>query len=245
MYKRQVVAYLVETKSNQRFADFLRTNFFEPIGMSSTHLQPDAAKAAGLGDRIVTPYHWFEDDKALKPVRLQQCPEANGNGSIITSVNDYIKYVQKMMNQEEPFSEAIYKALIKPRIVANPDDGPNDLDPFTSPETYDAGWGSRYYRGHSIVWHDGGITGFSSQHFFLPEVKFGAVIFGNPSSAGLMTTILAYELIDEALKVPQSERVDWDAIMAERKKKWEAEEAEEEPERRNKLCPDSDGTSQP
>ena len=87
-----VAAYLVEKMSGLSFADFLQAHFCKPIGMSSTHLQPEAAEAAGLGDRIATPCVWNEDNSTYKRVELQHCPEAQGAGSIITSVNDYTKW---------------------------------------------------------------------------------------------------------------------------------------------------------
>jgi len=57
-----------------------------------------------------------------------------------------------------------------------------------------------------VVGHNGVIPGFASRFFFLPDFKFGAAIMGNSDGAGSVATILARELIDEVLKVPEADR---------------------------------------
>lgn len=236
-----VATYLVETMSGHSFTDFLRTHFFQPLGMTSTHLQPDSTRAAGLGDRIVTPYAWSADSSTYAPVELQQSPEDQGAGSIITSANDYIKWVKAMMNQEPPITTEVYKGLTKPRMFYDPDN--DDLDPFTSFTAYCVGLETRYYRGYMIVQHDGAISGFGSSHFFLPQQKFGGVVFGNSCTAPELTCIIAQELIDEALEVPEAERPDWDARYEH--KTAEEDEKDDVQRLKKRLCPDFDGIPQP
>ena len=236
-----VASYLVEKISGLSFADFLQTHFFKPIGMGSTHLQPEAAKAAGLGDRITTPYVWNEENKDYQSVELQQCPEAQGAGSIMTSVDDYLKWVKTITNKEAPISDEIYKSLIKPRIFGDPDD--DDLDPLCSWSAYAAGWEPYFYRGSLIISHEGAISGFGTIHFFLPREKFGGVLFGNSNGAQELTTILAHELIDEALNVPGPERPDWDARFVHKRAKYD--EHDEEDKLKKQLRPDFNGTPEP
>lgn len=59
---------------DQSFADCAR--HIRPLGMNSTHLQPNAAIDAGLKDRIATPYVWMEETQRLEPTTLIQAPEA-------------------------------------------------------------------------------------------------------------------------------------------------------------------------
>ena len=44
--------------------------------MSSTYLQPDAAKAAGLEAGMAIPYIWDEDAQNLRQISHIQSPEA-------------------------------------------------------------------------------------------------------------------------------------------------------------------------
>ncbi|KAM0454194.1 hypothetical protein ACHAPV_008662 [Trichoderma viride] len=240
-------SYLVEKKSGISFADFLEDRFFKPLDMTSTNLQPELARSKGLADRI-SPGHWW-DKKAKKynEFVIPDAPEGQGAGSIITSVNDYVKYVKALMNHEEPFTEDIYKGLIKPRTIVDLDY--EKLTPFASPLLYAAGWETHYYRGHLVVAHNGCIAGSSSNHFFVPDFKFGGAIFGNSDDAGYLGDVLLHEFLDELIGLSQDQRLNWDKVLYENytDKKYddygtnENEDAEDEEkeaeEERQKLCP--------
>lgn len=228
-----VATHLVEQTSGLSFSDFLHEHFFQPLGMESTNLQPERARAKGLRDRIVTGYFWDKDAGKYRGFQLPDTPEAQGAGSIITSVNDYVKWVKAMMNQEGPITQDVYQGLIKSRTLQNPDY--EKLLPYTSPVLYAAGWEVYHYRGHMVVSHDGGIPGIGTRHFFLPEAKFGAAIFGNAGGASEVAAILAQELIDEVLKVPEDERIDWNKIEMEGSS--DDKDKEKEEKDRQKLCP--------
>ncbi|KAI1179534.1 beta-lactamase family protein [Nemania sp. FL0916] len=214
-----VAAYLVEKKSGLTFADYLQEHFFGPLQMSSSHLQPKRARSFGLGDRIAQGYKWDQEAERYHGFEALDCPEAEGAGSIITSVNDFIKWVKALMNQEHPIDEEVYKGLIKMRTFTSTD--PEDREPLTSPVVYAAGLEIFYYRGYLVIGHDGGVPGFGSRFFFAPELKLGATIFGNSSSADDVATILCRELIDRALGVPASELSDWDKIVSDPEERYE------------------------
>ncbi|KAI9835255.1 MAG: hypothetical protein M1819_002399 [Sarea resinae] len=207
-----VATHLVEVKSQQSFSDFLHERFFRPLGMQSTSLRPASAQAKGFGDRIATDYTWDKISSTYRGFHSPDCPEAQGAGSIITSVNDYIIWVKALMNREIPVNERVYHGLIRMRAFQNPN--ARRLKPYSSPIAYAAGLEVYYYRGHMVVGHDGAVPGFESYHFFLPGFKFGAVILGNSDGAGSIATIVAQELIDEVLEVPEAERLHRNKPMA-------------------------------
>lgn len=237
-----VAAYLVEQLSDLSFEKFLRHHFWKPLGMSSTNLQSKNAVDAGLP--VAQPYVWREESNNYATVERQYSPEAVGAGLVVTSVNEYIKWVKALMNKEPPISEEVYDGLIKPRSFASAENA-DELEPFTSPDLYGAGLQSRYYRGYLIISHDGRDPGVSSRHFFLPQIKFGGVILGNSASAGGVLEVLSRELIDEALEIPCAERTDWIAWKRNMIAKDEKEEEEGNYERRKKLCPEVNGQPQP
>lgn len=163
--------------------------------------------------------------------RTSDCPEAQGAGSNITSVNDYIKWAKAVMNCESSITEEIYKVLIQLRTVQNPSF--EDLPSMTSSVAYAAGWEVYYYRGYMVVSHHGAVSGFGSCHSFLPEIKFSVVILGNPDDGGTLAFIMMREFIDEILQVPEIERPDWNQFVSE-----DHSDRESEYEKlRQKLCP--------
>lgn len=245
-----VATHLVEQKTGLSFAEFLEKRFFQPLGMTSTNLQPDLARAKGLGDRI-TQGHWW-DDKAKQFLAFDtpEAPEAQGAGSIITSVNDYLKYVTALMNKEGPFTEDVYTGIIRARTIVSPDH--KGKNPFSSSPLYAAGWEVHHYRGYMIVCHDGCISGVSTSHFFLPELKFGGAIFGNTDDANFVAEMVMHELIDEVIQLPQDQRLNWDKVLYERYKERKYEDYDKDAindddvkeieKERQKICPGIKGS---
>lgn len=205
---------LVESKTGQRFGDYLQERFFGPLQMTSTNLQPGTAKDKGLGPRMATAYCWDRENKSFKAFDNPDRPEGQGAGSVITSVNDYIKWVKALMLHESPVTENMYNELIRSRSFLEVEHNEKWLGPFTSQTTAGAGLEMFYYRGYLVVGHNGLVQGFASRHFFLPQFKFGVVIFANSSSAGRIIEIISRELIDAALAVPVAERHDWSGSIA-------------------------------
>ncbi|EQL00521.1 beta-lactamase family protein [Ophiocordyceps sinensis CO18] len=229
-----VASYLVEKMAGLPFADFLEQRFFRPLDMRSTNLQPERARAKGLGHRIATGYFWDEHGHKYRGVRPRGDPEAQGADSVITSVNDYIKWVRAMVNHEGPITRDVYDGLVRLRIIE--DQGDAHLRPFTSPLFYSAGWETYYYRGNTVISHDGNDPGFNTYHFFLPELKSGGVILTNSDSGGAIVNILMREIIDEFLGVPVAERVDWKRTET---KPHHAKDEDATAELLPKLCPGS------
>ena len=83
-----VASHLIEVKTGQSFKDLLKEKFFQPLGMTSTHLHPPSAK--GWTDRMACG-HQFDIAGNATTIAIPYAPEAQGAGSIVTSSADYIK----------------------------------------------------------------------------------------------------------------------------------------------------------
>ncbi|KAF2481465.1 beta-lactamase family protein [Neohortaea acidophila] len=234
-----VLAYLVEVVSGQSFEDFLRQRIWDPLDMKSTNIAPKNAIKAGLP--LAQPQRW--DGEKFIAVESQDSPEAVGAGLVVTSVTDYAKWIRALMHQQAPISQEVYEDLTLPRSIADWDI--DEAAPFTSPSLYSAGLESYHYRGHQVIAHNGGDPGVSTITLWLPEQKFGVVIFGNAGDAYYPINVLRHELVDEALGVPHADRTDWRAKQREDKEKDEANEAEQKEKRRKELCPEHEGKAQP
>ncbi|RCI07687.1 hypothetical protein L249_5679 [Ophiocordyceps polyrhachis-furcata BCC 54312] len=216
-----VASYLVERVSGLPFYDYLDQRLLQPLGMESTCLQLGRARTKGLGDRIAKGYVWDEAAGKYDEVPCDDdAPEAQGAGCILSSVNDYIKWVQAMMNRSGPITEDVYEGLVKRRIRQSDDDVPDDVideaaeaasgtssrsaTPPPPPLYYAAGWEVRDYCGYTIVSHDGSEDGFRTNHFFVPQLKFGGVVVGNSDGAADVVSELTHRLIDEAVDGPDA-----------------------------------------
>jgi len=105
---------------------------------------------------------------------------------------------------EGPISKAGHEQLVKPRIAF-------DVGlPSSMPSTfYGLGWFMLWYQGQKILWHSGGLKGFTSIVFYIPSRSWACVTMSNSTSGAFIHQTLACHLIDEFLAVPLSERFDW------------------------------------
>lgn len=204
-----VASYIVERMSGMAFSEYLEEKLFKPLEMSSTSLQSSRAREKGFGDQIALGHSWDDKAKAYRQFQAYDCKEGQGAGAIITSAEDYLKWVKALMNRKGPITGAVYSGLIKMRAFPYPDPEARDIPINSSPLAYAAGLEIFWYRGHLVVAHGGSIPIFGSTHFFLPKRKFGGVILGNASDASDLVDALMWYLIDEALGVPLIERMDW------------------------------------
>ncbi|KAI1205642.1 beta-lactamase family protein [Annulohypoxylon truncatum] len=197
-------AHLVAEKSGQTFNDFLETCIFRPLNMSSTSLQPTSAEAKGFGDRLAKGHDWKWDSEKGGYIEFPQLAETEGEGAgcVVTSANDFIKWVKAFLNREGPISEKVYRGLTRLRAVTEPAAGVKGARRFESPEMYAAGLEASWYRGYAIVGHYGNVPGFGSRFFFVPEMGFGAAFMGNGRRANRVITALSRVLINAVLDLP-------------------------------------------
>ncbi|KAI1454656.1 beta-lactamase family protein [Annulohypoxylon moriforme] len=193
-------AHLVAEKSGQTFNDFLEKRIFKPLKMTSTSLQPASAIAKGLGDRLASGHDWVEDKEELIEFPTITSAEGEGAGCVITSANDLIKWVKALLNREGPISEKVYRGLVRLRAICDP--AAKYTRRFKSPEMYAAGLDVFWYRGYTVIGHWGGVPGFSSRFFFLPEMNFGAVFMGNSPGAEEVISGISKQLINAVLNLP-------------------------------------------
>ncbi|KAL9086526.1 MAG: hypothetical protein Q9159_004115 [Coniocarpon cinnabarinum] len=259
-----VATHLIETKTHQSFLDFLSQRFFQPLGMTCTFLQPSRARASAMGAKMAKGHVWDKEREVTKTFDAFDCPEGQGNGSIVTTAADYAKWARALLRAGEDgniITKGVWEGMTTARIaLPSAQSAPDAKDKTKSDPTegnsetgdvmeqadqppdvseleghYALGLEVHPYRDTQIISHDGGITGFGSTHFLLPSHKFGGVILGNASDA-VISNMLAHELIDEVLGVPADERPDWVKKYDDMSKEGEVpDDMEEERQIREKL----------
>lgn len=94
-----VLGYLVEKLSGQRFGEFLRTRLFEPLGMHDTdfHCPPDQVA------RLTTCYQPREGggiaplDDGRKSAFAQPPKLESGGGGLVSSAHDYLRFCRMLL----------------------------------------------------------------------------------------------------------------------------------------------------
>jgi hypothetical protein len=92
------------------------------------------------------------------------------------------------------------------------------------PRSYGMGWVISSYRGHPLVWHNGGIDGFYALLSLVPDENFGVVILTNLLQDDPVPEVVAYQIYDHLLGL---EPMDWAKRFEERDQKQKAGEEKE------------------
>lgn len=214
-----------------------RQHIWDPLAMSSTYIKLEDALAS---DKVLADGHSWDSvhETVFKAPYTDDYPLVGGGG-IITSLRDLLRYLYAVIHQELPGIDAEGHAeLFKPRAIDVVD------PPYPSMTTwlYGLGWSVSSYRGHRLIWHNGGISGFAAKMLFLPDLSWGVAILANSDILGAYANeALCIRLMEEFLDVPPKERVDVITMMDARLKG----ESEKYHQLRSSLYPHVPTTPEP
>src|SRR5215475_12524698 len=175
----------------------IRQKIFAPLSMSHSDLSvteiektDDHALPYDLKKEIVTkvPYHNID---AIGPA-----------GSINSSVDDMSHYLAFQLGDgrfegKQIVTESDLREMHSPQTTMP------DLPPAFSLSglghfSYGLAWVATSYRGHNLVWHNGGIDGFYALLSMLPDDHMGVVVLTNLPH-GRTPEVLAYNVYDRLL----------------------------------------------
>ncbi|KAI2838440.1 hypothetical protein CBS147343_9092 [Aspergillus niger] len=220
-----VVSHVIETLTGGEWlGETLARTIWQPLDMKSTFFDLNNAKASP--HHLARGYYHTPSDNSSNnhyhEVPWMPLDEISGAGSIITNVLDYAKWARALLNQTEPLSPAVYKAIFEPRTVLPPE------APFTGPRAYALGWYTGVYQGVQFFEHTGGMNAFGAEMILFPSLKYAVVMLANTAgTSNYAQKALAFRLVDEKLGVPVERRFDWNAknmahIKEEKKKALDA-----------------------
>ena len=175
----------------------IRQKVFEPLGMAHSSLSVedleksnDRATGYELKKEVVSkvPYHKID---AIGPA-----------GSINSSVNEMAHYLTFQLSDgkyagKQIVSESSLREMHSPQ-TAIPDPPPSVSLPGLGHFSYGLAWVATSYRGHNLVWHNGGIDGFYALLSMLPDDHMGIVVLTNLPH-GHIPEVLAYNVYDRLL----------------------------------------------
>lgn len=195
------LSYVVEIATGKQLGDVFKEIIWGPLGMHSTYLNLQDAKDAG--EKIAMGYWWDEKAGRYKET-VDTLQESSGAGGIVSNVLDYAKWLKCLIYQTKPFSNLTHHDIRKPRSLFTP-----------APERgmdvllYGLGWLRTVFHNEIMYVHNGGTLGFSTDVFWLPNVRYAIVVFGNNAgTASAVQTLLTRKLIEDKLDVPLNKRLD-------------------------------------
>ncbi len=150
-----LLGYLSEKISGQSYADFVRENIFEPLGMADSGYDSNTAiilrRASGYAPGPKGPTNAGYIDMSI--------PYAAG--ALYSTTRDLVRWEQ---------------GLFGGKIIR-----PSSLQKMTTPvkNNYAFGLGLRTVNGHKVIDHGGGIEGFNTHLAYYPDSRLIVVVLGN------------------------------------------------------------------
>ncbi len=191
--------YLAGQISGLGWETFTRRRLLDPLGMSRSTFSVDSMQTT---DDYARPYGGTPDTiKAVDYYTVDTVDAVGPAGSINSSVSEMTNWVQLFLNDgrhgdTQLIDSTTVAQLTRPRIVLE------DIRPFM-PETggsllYALGWFKETHDGARLLWHSGGVDGFSAMVGLMPGREVGSVILTNKGDTPA-PSVLLYELVDRVL----------------------------------------------
>lgn len=154
-----ILATLIEDLSGQTYADFLRENIFEPLGMSNT-------VAFVKGQTTVTDraYGYAVSEGEVDYADQSSWSAVLGDGGVYSSVEDLFTWDQALYDND----------LLPPMLWA---------EAWTPGlENYGFGWRIDEYGGHRRIHHSGSTSGFRNFMQRFPDLGLTIIVLTNRAS---------------------------------------------------------------
>ena len=219
-----VAGEVVEAVSGQVWEDFVAERILAKVGMTGTNVRHSAAASGG---NVAATHAKVEG--VVRVVKPSTNDNTNPAGGINSSAEDMAKWMLALLNRgkladgSRLFSERTYReltAIVTPMPIGSP---PPEMPQLRlNFNGYALGLRVRDYRGLKVVTHTGGLAGYVSQVWLVPEANLGITVLTNQESEAAFGA-LTYIIADYYLGAP---KFDWAGAYLKTQARAEAETAE-------------------
>lgn len=187
-----LLGQIVQNVSGMDFQQYTATNIFKPLGMNATVWEYEKAESKNLA----LGYNWI--DEAHVNIPLEHHGSYGAMGGLITSIEDFTKYVALHLSAWPPRSDEDSGPLKRSSLREM--HHPWRLDALMANYRYPDGrecpsasayaYGLRWVRdceGRIYLGHSGGLPGFGSNWMMMPDYGLAVMSFDNITYGGTST----------------------------------------------------------
>ncbi|HBS85611.1 MAG: hypothetical protein A2W91_14390 [Bacteroidetes bacterium GWF2_38_335] len=156
-----LLAMIIGRVTNQNFADWMKSNVFNPLGMSKTYIDE-----SNLNVTAYTGSPYFEENENQFVIAQNSSHDA-GASNVYSSAPDLMKWMKQLNNPEKKWSNAIGLLLT------------NDTLTNGTSNEYAFGLISDDYKGNKRIYHTGGIPGYLSFAMNFPDEQLSVIVLTN------------------------------------------------------------------
>lgn len=153
-----VLGAVVEEVTGRPFADVLREQLLEPLGMDSSAAWADAAGELPPGHRL-----WWGRAVGYDPAHDESGTSYSG---VVTTLEDLTTYTRAQFGLDDTIPAAIRKQMQRPHVESSRDH-------------YGLGWSIGDFDGTRVVHHTGATPGFFTHVWMVPEDGIAVVLLAN------------------------------------------------------------------
>jgi CubicO group peptidase (beta-lactamase class C family) len=183
-----ILGNIITRLSGMPYQKYISQYILQPLGMNDTRWEYSEVKK----DQLAIGYRWEDEKWKVEPMLHDGAYGAMGG--LITSINDFSKYVALHLSawppsnapETGPLKRNSIREMHRPFLSQLFVDGKR-ADGSPCPLVYGYGYGLGYRqdcKGVVRVSHSGGLPGFGSEFRFYPEYGIGVVSFANLTYAG-------------------------------------------------------------
>jgi CubicO group peptidase (beta-lactamase class C family) len=156
-----LLALVVERVSKQTYAEFLRRNVFDPLGMSSSMVYDPKAiiPHRAYGYRVV--------DDAVVPADQSRDTAVLGDGGVYSSATDLVRWIDALDRG----------TLVDPKLLEEATTQHIATD--EAGVGYGYGWRIGDHHGTKVAFHTGTTSGFKNALLWVPSKKLAVVVLTN------------------------------------------------------------------
>lgn len=224
--------YLAGRIAGTSWEELVSRKIFAPLGMKTSNFSvTDSQKSPDFA----LPY--TRGGKKVVLIPFRNIDSIGPAGSINSSVNEMAHWIILNLNKgkfgdKQVISEANLKKIHTAQMTTDAYFS-RFKERFYS--TYAMGWGINAYRGSPVIFHTGGIDGFSAYVGFLPRENAGVVILTNDDElGGRLNNVVSLDVYDRILGL---EQIPWAQRIKKLRREAEKKEAEEKKKKKDERVP--------
>jgi len=206
-----LLGHIITLVSGDPYQEYITKNILHPLGMNHTYWEYSEVP----GEQLAQGYRWENERWVSEP--LLHDGAFGAMGGLITSIEDFSKYISLHLSawppRSEPETGPVKRSTLREMHRMNNPGYHTDSNRFgnnTTPIMRAYGFGLVAMKDHEgivEVGHNGGLPGFGSSYMFYPQHGIGIMAFSNLTYVGGKVRTANYkvmeELISQGLFIPR------------------------------------------
>ncbi len=187
------VTEVIQARTHAPYAQTVEQRLFQPLGMVGASI--------GKGG-LVGAKRWAQPHRLGKTLQLSEAYyRVPGAAGVNSTIVDLALWMQAQMGlRPDVLSPSVLADVQRPRVATLPPYGRLPIARQLKNSGYGLGMRSFTYKGHRLVGHSGGVSGYRSTMMFDPATRTGIVMLWN--SDGNLPFRFQAEFFDRAYGLP-------------------------------------------